>query len=68
MQKEAAAQFGLKPGGFGRHNFSGVGDGDEFGLGCELGISTQKMHARGPMGLKEMTAYKYVILGNGHIR
>ena len=43
-------------------------DGGEFGLGCELGISTQKMHARGPMGLKEMTAYKYVILGNGHIR
>lgn len=43
-------------------------DGGEFGLGCELGISTQKMHARGPMGLKEMTAYKYVILGNGHTR
>ncbi|MBQ6951610.1 MAG: glutamate-5-semialdehyde dehydrogenase [Clostridia bacterium] len=43
-------------------------DGGEFGLGCELGISTQKMHARGPMGLKEMTAYKYVILGNGQIR
>ena len=43
-------------------------DGGEFGLGCELGISTQKMHARGPMGLKEMTAYKYVILGNGQVR
>ncbi len=43
-------------------------DGGEFGLGCELGISTQKMHARGPMGLKEMTAYKYVITGNGQVR
>ncbi len=43
-------------------------DGGEFGLGCEMGISTQKMHARGPMGLRELTAYKYVITGNGHIR
>lgn len=43
-------------------------DGGEFGLGCEMGISTQKLHARGPMGLKELTAYKYVISGNGHIR
>ena len=43
-------------------------DGGEFGLGCELGISTQKMHARGPMGLREMTTYKYIITGNGHIR
>lgn len=43
-------------------------DGGEFGLGCEMGISTQKLHARGPMGLEEMTAYKYVIRGNGHIR
>lgn len=43
-------------------------DGGEFGLGCEIGISTQKMHARGPMGLKELTSYKYVILGNGQIR
>lgn len=43
-------------------------DGGEFGLGCELGISTQKMHARGPMGLREMTTYKYIIRGNGHIR
>ncbi len=42
-------------------------DGGEFGLGCELGISTQKMHARGPMGLREMTTYKYIITG-GHIR
>ncbi len=43
-------------------------DGGEFGLGCEIGISTQKLHARGPMGLRELTAYKYVIQGNGHIR
>ena len=43
-------------------------DGGEFGLGCEIGISTQKTHARGPMGLKEMTSYKYVIRGNGQIR
>lgn len=43
-------------------------DGGEFGLGCEMGISTQKLHARGPMGLKELTSYKYIIYGNGHIR
>ena len=43
-------------------------DGGEFGLGCEMGISTQKMHARGPMGIRELTAYKYVIEGNGHVR
>ena len=43
-------------------------DGGEFGLGCEMGISTQKMHARGPMGLRELTTYKYIIRGNGHIR
>ena len=43
-------------------------DGGQFGLGCEMGISTQKLHARGPMGLEEMTAYKYVITGNGQIR
>lgn len=43
-------------------------DGGEFGLGCEMGISTQKLHARGPMGLKELTTYKYVIHGSGHIR
>ena len=43
-------------------------DGGEFGLGCEMGISTQKLHARGPMGLEELTTYKYVINGNGHIR
>ena len=43
-------------------------DGGEFGLGCEMGISTQKLHARGPMGLRELTTYKYVIHGNGHVR
>ena len=43
-------------------------DGGEFGLGCEMGISTQKMHARGPMGLRELTTYKYIIRGNGQIR
>ncbi len=43
-------------------------DGGEFGLGCEIGISTQKLHARGPMGLCELTTYKYVIEGNGQIR
>ena len=43
-------------------------DGGEFGLGCEMGISTQKLHARGPMGIEELTTYKYVIEGNGHIR
>ena len=43
-------------------------DGGEFGLGCEMGISTQKLHARGPMGLDEMSTYKYVITGSGQIR
>ena len=43
-------------------------DGGEFGLGCEMGISTQKLHARGPMGLRELTTYKYIIRGNGQIR
>ncbi len=43
-------------------------DGGEFGLGCEMGISTQKMHARGPMGLEELTTYKYVISGDGQTR
>ncbi|MCD8326169.1 MAG: glutamate-5-semialdehyde dehydrogenase [Lachnospiraceae bacterium] len=43
-------------------------DGGEFGLGCEMGISTQKLHARGPMGLEELTTYKYIIHGNGHVR
>lgn len=43
-------------------------DGGEFGLGCEMGISTQKLHARGPMGLAELVSYKYIIRGNGQIR
>ena len=43
-------------------------DGGEFGLGCEMGISTQKLHARGPMGLDELSTYKYVITGSGQIR
>ena len=43
-------------------------DGGEFGFGAELGISTQKLHARGPMGLKEMTTYKYKIYGKGQVR
>lgn len=43
-------------------------DGGEFGKGCEIGISTQKLHARGPMGLEELTSYKYVVYGDGQIR
>ena len=43
-------------------------DGGEFGLGCEMGISTQKLHARGPMGLRELTTYKYIIHGKGQVR
>ena len=43
-------------------------DGGQFGLGSEVGISTQKFHARGPMGLKELTSYKWVIVGKGQIR
>ena len=43
-------------------------DGGEFGLGCEMGISTQKLHARGPMGLNELNTYKYVIYGDGNVR
>ena len=43
-------------------------DGGQFGLGCEMGISTQKPHARGPMGLREMTSYKYIVNGNGQVR
>lgn len=43
-------------------------DGEMFGFGAEIGISTQKLHARGPMGLKEMTSYKYIVYGNGHVR
>ncbi len=43
-------------------------DGGIYGLGAEIGISTDKLHARGPMGLKELTSYKWVITGKGHIR
>ena len=43
-------------------------DGGEFGLGMEIGISTQKLHARGPMGLREMTSYKWVVRGSGQTR
>ena len=43
-------------------------DGSEFGFGAEIGISTQKLHARGPMGLPEMTSTKYVVVGDGHVR
>ena len=43
-------------------------DGGEFGLGAEIGISTDKFHARGPCGLKELTSYKYVVYGNGQVR
>jgi glutamate-5-semialdehyde dehydrogenase len=43
-------------------------DGGEFGMGAEMGISTDKLHARGPVGLEELTSYKYVITGNGQIR
>ena len=43
-------------------------DGGEFGLGCEMGISTQKLHARGPLGIEELTTYKYIVHGNGQIR
>ncbi|MGH7387344.1 MAG: aldehyde dehydrogenase family protein, partial [Candidatus Methylomirabilales bacterium] len=43
-------------------------DGGEFGLGAEIGISTQKLHARGPMGLKELTCTKFIVLGEGQVR
>jgi glutamate-5-semialdehyde dehydrogenase len=43
-------------------------DGSQFGMGAEIGISTQKLHARGPMGLEELTSYKYVVVGEGQVR
>ncbi|HLF99019.1 MAG TPA: gamma-glutamyl-phosphate reductase, partial [Acidimicrobiia bacterium] len=43
-------------------------DGEEFGFGAEIGISTQKLHARGPMALRELTTYKYVVTGTGQVR
>jgi glutamate-5-semialdehyde dehydrogenase len=43
-------------------------DGAQFGLGAEIGISTQKLHARGPMGLQELTSYKWLVKGDGHVR
>jgi glutamate-5-semialdehyde dehydrogenase len=43
-------------------------DGGQFGMGCEIGISTDKLHARGPMGLRELTSYKSIVRGNGQVR
>jgi len=43
-------------------------DGGEYGLGCEIGISTDKLHARGPMGIDELTTYKWIVEGNGQVR
>ena len=43
-------------------------DGGQFGLGAEIGISTQKLHARGPMALRELTSYKWVVIGDGQVR
>ena len=43
-------------------------DGGEYGMGCEIGISTDKLHARGPMGIEDLTTYKWIVKGNGQIR
>ncbi len=45
-----------------------LSDGGVYGLGAEIGISTDRLHARGPMGLEELTSYKWIVIGNGHIR
>ena len=68
--EEAAAQFMRRVDSAAvYHNCSTrFTDGGEFGLGCEMGISTQKLHARGPMGLEELCTYKYIIRGNGQVR
>jgi glutamate-5-semialdehyde dehydrogenase len=51
------------------HNVSNrFADGGEFGFGAEIGISTDKLHARGPMGLRELTSYQYRVRGNGQVR
>ena len=68
--EEAAAQFtaGVDSAAVYVNASTRFTDGGEFGLGCEMGISTQKLHARGPMGLQELCSYKYVILGSGQTR
>ena len=43
-------------------------DGSQLGLGAEIAVSTQKLHARGPMGLEELTTYKWIVIGEGHVR